>query len=401
MFQFTETKLKMNKLSFTNRFFRGEDSVIYLRITVDRKKVEISTKRKVDEKKWDSKIQKPKGDSELIAYLIHIQNEVTRIHTKLISDGNEVSAKIIKDIYLGKDEKTTTLIGYLNSHILEISQLTIEYKPGTIKRYKTIQKHLESFLSKINKQNIKLNNVDLKLISQFDLYLKTKENKISTNTSAKYLTLLKSIFLKANRQEIIEKNPFANFVFKTTEVTKEFLTQDELIKLETFKSDNVSLNNIKDIFLFSVYTGLRFSDAFELKPSDIKKENDGQYWLTIKKIIKTGKPLRFPLLDKAINIINKHKKNAEKTGKLLPMITNQKTNLYLKTLADLCSIDKKITHHSARHTFATTITLSNNYPIEAVSNLLGHSNLKSTQIYAKITDQYLMDLNKSLNKKLK
>ena len=234
MFQFTETKLKMNKLSFTNRFFRGEDSVIYLRITVDRKKVEISTKRKVDEKKWDSKIQKPKGDSELIAYLIHIQNDVTRIHTKLISDGNEVSAKIIKDIYLGKDEKTTTLIGYLNSHILEISQLTSEYKPGTIKRYKTIQKHLESFLSKINKQNIKLNNVDLKLISQFDLYLKTKENKISTNTSAKYLTLLKSIFLKANRQEIIEKNPFANFVFKTTEVTKEFLTQDELIKLETF-----------------------------------------------------------------------------------------------------------------------------------------------------------------------
>ena len=83
------------------------------------------------------------------------------------------------------------------------------------------------------------------------------------------------------------------------------------------------------------------------------------------------------------------------------MITNQKTNLYLKTLADLCSIDKKITHHSARHTFATTITLSNNYPIEVVSNLLGHSNLKSTQIYAKITDQYLMELNKSLNKKLK
>ena len=134
MFQFTETKLKMNKLSFSNRFLSGEDSVIYLRITVDRKKVEISTKRKVDEKKWDSKIQKPKGDSELIAYLIHIQNEVTRIHTKLISDGNEVSAKIIKDIYLGKDEKTTTLIGYLNSHILEISQLTSEYKPGTIKR---------------------------------------------------------------------------------------------------------------------------------------------------------------------------------------------------------------------------------------------------------------------------
>ena len=390
----------MEKLSFTTKFFTDSNHAIYLRITVNRKKAEISIKRVINPKKWDSKSQKAKGDPELNSYLLYIENEVTRIHSKLINDGKEVTAKIVKDIFLGKDEKSISLINYLNDHIREIAQLSSQYKPTTIKRYETIQRHLEEFLATINNENVKLNNVDLKLISQFDHFLKTKKN-ISTNTSAKYLTLLKSVFLKALRQETIDRNPFANFVFKTTEVIKEFLTQEELDKLENVSIDNESLNKVRDTFLFSSYTGLRFSDAYELKKLDVKKENDGQYWITIKKIIKTGKPLRIPLLNKAIKIIDKHKKFAEITGRLLPIISNQKTNAYLKILADLVSIDKKLTHHCARHTFATTVTLSNNVPIEVVSNLLGHSNLKSTQIYAKITDQYLKSMTKSLNKKLK
>ena len=138
-----------------------------------------------------------------------------------------------------------------------------------------------------------------------------------------------------------------------------------------------------------------------MKISDLKKENDGQYWITIKKVIKTGKPLRIPVLQKALNVIEKHKKYAEVTGRLMPIISNQKTNAYLKILADMAGIEKKLTHHCARHTFATTVTLSNKVPIEVVSNLLGHSNLKSTQIYAKITDQYLKSMTHSLNKKLK
>lgn len=390
----------MDKLSFTTKFYADDNNIIYLRITVNRKKAEISTKRTINPKKWDSNSQKAKGDPELNAYLLHIQNEVTRIHSKLISDGKEVTAKLIKDIYLGKDEKSVTLISYLDDHIREIAQLTTQYKPSTIKRYETIQRHLEEFLATIHNEDIKLNNVDLKLISQFDHFLKTKK-KISTNTSAKYLTLLKGVFLKALRHETISRNPFSNFIFKTTEVTKEFLTKDELDKLETLKIENTSLNNVRDTFIFSAYTGLRFSDASLLKASDVKKESDGKYWLTIKKIIKTGKPLRIQLLDKALRIINKHKKFAEVTGRLLPLISNQKTNLYLKTLADLAGIDKKLTHHSARHTFATTVTLSNDVPIEVVSNMLGHSNIKSTQIYAKITDQYLNKVTNSLNKKLK
>lgn len=390
----------MDKLSFTTKFFADTNSMIYLRITVNRKKAEISTKRTINPKKWDAKSEKVKGDPELNSYLLHIQNEVTRIHSKLINDGKEVTAKIIKDMYLGRDEKSVSLISYLNDHIREISQLTTQYKLTTIKRYETIQRHLEEFLTSINHEDIKLNNVDLKLISQFDHFLKTKK-KISTNTAAKYLTLLKGVFLKALRQETIDRNPFASFVFKTTEVTKEFLTQDELDKLESKKIDNASLNNVRDTFLFSAYTGLRFSDAYDLKASDLKKEKDGQYWITIKKVIKTGKPLRIPVLNKALKIIDKHKKYAEVTGRLLPIISNQKTNAYLKILADFVDIDKKLTHHCARHTFATTVTLSNKVPIEVVSNLLGHSNLKSTQIYAKITDQYLKTMTNSLNKKLK
>lgn len=390
----------MEKLSFTTKFFTDANNIIYLRITVNRKKAEISTKRKVNPKKWDAKSQKAKGEPELNSYLLHLESDVTRIHSKLINDGKEVTAKTIKDIYLGKDEKSISLISYLNDHIKEIAQLTSQYKPTTIKRYETIQRHLEEFLGINSNESIKLNNVDLKLIEQFNHFLKTKKG-ISINTAAKYLTLLKGVFLKALRQDTISKNPFVNFTFKTIEVTKEFLTQDELNKLETAKIDNTSLDKVRDTFLFSAYTGLRFSDAYELKASDVKKENDGQYWITIKKIIKTGKPLRIPLLNKALKIVEKHKKFAEVTGRLLPIISNQKTNTYLKILADLVGIDKKLTHHCARHTFATTVTLSNNVPIEVVSNLLGHSNLKSTQIYAKITDQYLKSMTNSLNKKLK
>lgn len=390
----------MEKLSFTTKFFTDPNNVIYLRITVNRKKAEISTKRVISPKKWDPKSQKAKGEPELNSYLLHIENDVTRIHSKLINDGKEVTAKTIKDIFLGKDEKSISFINYLNDHIREIAQLSTQYKPSTIKRYETIQRHLEEFLATTNNESIKLNNVDIKIISQFDHFLKTKK-RISTNTSAKYLTLLKGIFLKALRLEIIDKNPFVNFIFKTTEVTKEFLTQEELDNLENMNIENESLSKVRDTFLFSSYTGLRFSDAYELKASDVKKEIDGQYWLTIKKIIKTGKPLRIPLLNKALKIIDKHKKYAEITGRLLPIISNQKTNAYLKILADFASIDKNLTHHCARHTFATTVTLSNKIPIDVVSKLLGHSNLKSTQIYAKITDQFLKTMTKSLNKKLK
>jgi len=390
----------MEKLSFTTKFFTDSNSVIYLRITVNRKKAEISTKRTVNPKKWDAKSQKAKGEPELNSYLINIENEVTKIHSKLINDGKEATAKIIKDIYLGKDEKSITLICYLDDHIREIAQLTSQYKPTTIKRYETIQRHLEEFLATAGNESVKLNSIDLKLISQFDYFLKTKK-QISTNTAAKYLTLLKGVFLKALRYEIIERNPFVNFVFKTTQVTKEFLTKEELEKLEGLKIENASLNNVRDTFILSAYTGLRFSDAFELKATDLKRENDGQYWISIKKIIKTGKPLRIPVLDKALKFIDKHKKYSEITGRLMPMISNQKTNAYLKVLADLAGIEKKLTHHCARHTYATTVALSNNVPIEVVSNLLGHSNLKSTQIYAKITDEYLKSMTNSLNKKLK
>jgi integrase/recombinase XerD len=164
------------------------------------------------------------------------------------------------------------------------------------------------------------------------------------------------------------------------------LTKDELQRLEEIVLPNISLERVRDTFLFSVYTGLRFSDAYELKPSDIQKEKDGKYWITIKKIIKTERPYRAIVLGKALNIVNKYKVESAITNKLLPLISNQKTNAYLKVIADFANIDKNLTHHCARHTFATIITLSNNVPIEVVSDMLGHSSLKSTQIYAKITD---------------
>jgi site-specific recombinase XerD len=388
----------MDKLSFSTKFYRADDSVIYLRITAGRKKAEISTRRKIEVKKWDAAAQKSKGNNELNSYLVTILSQVNRIQNNLIAEDREVSAKLIKDIFLGRDEKSVLLLQYFDDHIREIAQLTNQYRPTTIKRYETIRAHLKGFLKERNIEDIKLNKWELKYVAEFDHYLKVKKG-ISTNTAAKYLKLFKALFLKAQRMDVITKNPFANFVFKTEETNKEFLTKDELRRFEDLSLSSPSLEKVRDAFLFSVYTGLRFSDAFALRPNDVLKESDGKYWLT-KRIIKTDRPYRAPLLKRSVEIIEKYKEESKRTGKLLPLISNQKTNTYLKVLADLAGINKNITHHCARHTFATVITLSNNVPIEAVSSMLGHRNLKSTQIYAKVTSAYLSDLTTTLDGKL-
>lgn len=201
--------------------------------------------------------------------------------------------------------------------------------------------------------------------------------------------------------EWIDKDPFAKYKLKFEKVERGFLTKEELarIELHPFKVDRLDL--VRDLFIFSCYAGLAYIDVMQLKPSNISIGIDGDQWQVTQRE-KTSNAVRIPLLPKALEIIRKYKDHpiARNAGTLLPVITNQTLNAYLKEIARICDVDKNLTFHLARHTFATTVTLSNGVPIESVSKMLGHSSIKTTQVYAKVVEAKLSEDMKRLRGKL-
>jgi site-specific recombinase XerD len=201
--------------------------------------------------------------------------------------------------------------------------------------------------------------------------------------------------------EWVNKDPFAKYKQKFDKVNREFLSKEELAKIENRELSVVRLQWVRDLFVFSCYTGLAYIDTMRLSPANITIGIDSEYWLITKRQ-KTSNPVRVPLLPKALQIIDKYKGHprALTEGTLFPVISNQKLNSYLKEIADLCGIHKNLTFHLARHTFATTIMLTNGVPIESVSKMLGHSKITTTQVYAKVIEQKLSVDMKTLKEKL-
>jgi site-specific recombinase XerD len=237
--------------------------------------------------------------------------------------------------------------------------------------------------------------VDYEFINAYDLFLH-ETYSLHKNTINKYHSRLRTILLKALAEGHIFKQPYANFKLNTVKTDREFLSQQEidlLIKLDL--SSNQSLDRVKDLFLFSVYTGLRFQDAQDLTMDNLISYKNKPSIRFIQQ--KTSRAIEIPLFPVVKKMIDKYKACPERKilNKLLPKISNQKVNTYLKIIGDLAGVNRKITHHIARHTFATTICLNNNMPLEDVSMLLGHSSLKTTQIYGKITQERLFQ---SMNK---
>ncbi len=212
----------------------------------------------------------------------------------------------------------------------------------------------------------------------------------------KHLERLRKMAKFAVRLEWIDRDPFENFQLRFTKVERGFLTKEELLKIENKQFSISRLQWIRDLFIFSCYTGLAYTDVMQLTPSNVIIGIDGKYWIkTIRQ--KTEVQVNVPLLPKAIEIIKKYKDDPKSNvkGSLFPVISNQKLNSYLKEIGDVCGIEKNMTFHLARHTFATTVTLSNGVPMETVSRMLGHTKITTTQIYAKVLEKKIgedMDL---------
>ncbi|RKD90824.1 site-specific integrase [Mangrovibacterium diazotrophicum] len=392
----------MNKINtfgiqFVIRKHRIKDgkAPIYARITVNTSRCELSVKRRVNIDNWSNGKGMAKGKDPDIArlnsYLEQVRSHLTNHYQDLIASKQEVTAETIKNRFMGISDSEKTLkelVEYHNSYQDE------NLKWGTLKNYFTTAKYIDAFLKKkYNKDDIYLSDLNYKFIVDFEYYLRKNkptdhQRPMENNGVMKHLERFRKMINLAIRMEWLDHNPFAAHKLRFKKVEREFLTELELKSIEEKLFRIERLAQVKDIFLFSCYTGLAYIDVMKLGPSHIHPSTDGMNWIFTQRE-KTLNPVRIPILKQAERLIDKYKDDpkAISKGTLFPMISNQKLNSYLKEIADLCGITKNLTFHVARHTFATTVTLSNGVPIESVSKMLGHSDLRTTQIYAKVVEK--------------
>ncbi len=366
---------------------------IYIRITVDSKRAEFSTKRESEPGKWNRKAGRMTGNSEKVnqlnAYLDRLIGKIYAYQNALLQNNVHITAAEIKNKFTGKDEKARMLIPIFQQHNKDVSKLVgKDYSLSTHTRYETSMNHVLQFMNwKYGIQDIAINKLTHSFVTDFNFYLRTEKN-CNNNSAVKYIKNFRKIINMCIANGWLDKDPFINFKVKVKEVERTFLSEEELQALHTKNFKIERLNQVKDIFLFSCYTGLAYIDAKNLTRNNIVLGIDGNQWIhTHRK--KTDTPSHIPLLPPALEIIEKYKDHPKSLNdlSLLPVLSNQKMNGYLKEIASCCEIEKDLTFHIARHTFATTVTLSNNVPIESVSKMLGHKNLRTTQHYAKILDK--------------
>ncbi len=366
---------------------------------MDGQRSEISLKRNIPSKEWDSSRNRGRGGSQRIrtlnAYLDSVYRGLLDCHKELLEENRVVSSDAIKSRYLGEDDNSKTLRDLIKYHN---GNMSIVLKKGTMKNYYTTEKYLYRFLAKNRKVNdVRLKQLNYAFVTDFEHFLRNyrdskKRLLLGNNGVMKHLERFKKMLNLAVKLEWMDKNPFNQFQLKYNKYDRQFLDEEELEQLESTEMGNERLERIRDCFVFSCYTGLSYVDVKELNSDNIVKGIDGNHWISTKRE-KTDKPVKVPLLPKAREILEKYMQCPEMENKesLLPISSNQKTNAYLKEIADSCDIDKNLTFHVARHTFATTVMLSNGVPIETVSKLLGHSKLSTTQIYARVVESKISE----------
>ena len=370
---------------------------IYTRVTINSKRFEFSTNKFISPDKWSTEGAKVKGNSEdarsINNQLDIIKNQIMDAEKRLYKKEIQINSENLRNELFGIKERERLLIPIFTEHNRKIKELVgSEYAPGTLERYETSLKHTKDFLQwKFRVSDIDIEKIDHAFITEYEFYLRT-ERKCANNTAVKYIKNFHKIINICLANGWLTKDPFANYKAKVKEVIREFLTEQEIQSLmeKEFVSERLEL--VRDIFVFSCFTGLAYIDVKQLTQDNIVLGIDGDKWIN-KNRQKTDTNSKIPLLPTAQYIMDKYSDypvNKNK-GTILPILSNQKMNSYLKEIATVCGINKELTFHIARHTFATTVTLSNGVPIETVSKMLGHTNLKTTQHYAKILDKKISE----------
>jgi site-specific recombinase XerD len=372
---------------------------IYLRITYQRKKAELTTGLTCTLTKWNVDTQQSK-DSVINLRLSEIRSKAYDLFLERLRHNQPISANLLKELLSGRQKPQIELISYFEKHIEEIT-LKAEIQKVSLNKYRQSLSSLREFiLAKYQVTTFKLDEINYSFLNEYDLYLKS-DKELHKNTINKYHSRLRTILFKALNEGYITKQPYSNFKLVNQKTERGYLTDQEITQLLKIDlTTNKSLEKVRDIFLFSIYTGIRFKDAQNLSLNNLFKEKKAQVIRFTQ--LKTNSTISIPLVNQAIQIIDKYKDLPERKvlKMLLPKISNQKINSYLKVIGDMANIQKNITHHMARHTFATTICLNNNMPMEDLSKLLGHSSIKTTSIYGKITENRLKSSINKLQKNI-
>lgn len=401
-----KAKITVHIYAKTSKANKRGQLPIYFRLTVNGERFEFSTKKFIEKSKWSVEQSKMKGNSDearsLNNYLDLIKSKVFDIQMELLHKNEELTIENFKSRLTGTHERERMIIPIYQSHNDKIKDLIGNgYAYGTLERFKISLKHLQEFiLWKYNVNDISINKIDYAFVTEFEFYLRSVK-KCNNNTAVKYVRNFRKIIKICLDNDWLDKDPTTRYEGKMKEVERDFLTEEELLKIYNKKISSERLQLVRDIFIFSCYTGLAYIDVKGLKKDHIGIGIDGEKWI-FKNRQKTETKSKIPILPIAQEIIEKYSNHPKclNENSILPILTNQKMNAYLKEIGDLCDIPKEITFHMARHTFATSVTLTNGVPIETVSKMLGHKNLHTTQHYAKVLDRKVSEDMTILKQKL-
>ena len=365
---------------------------IYFRITVDGIPKELSTKRSCEPNRWNPATERALGTKEdaraLNAYLDTLQAKAYEAKRRLIESNQMITAAALKDQLLGTDQRNKSLIKIFENYNNNVKKLIgIDYSVATWTKYDRTKRFAHLFIQwKYKEQDLPIQCLDMEFVNDLEQWLKT-ERKCGQNATMKYISILKMIVLFCVDNNWLEKEPFARFKMSKEEVIPEYLTKEEIQSISVKEIKIERLSQVRDVFLFCCFTGLAYVDIKKLNASEVSVGVDNELWIFTRRG-KTNIPSRIPLLPMSKRILDVYKDHPQcvNSKKLLPVLSNQKYNSYLKELADIWGISKNLTTHTAQHTFVTTVTLSNGVPIESVSKMLGHKKLQTTQHYARVLD---------------
>ena len=370
---------------------------ILMQLTIGQQTCHISTKQNILPEKWgDGKpIGHTREDQAITAVLEEIRTKAYNKFLQLQGQNINVTPERLKQALLGKDQvQPRGYVEIFDQWLVEYSKMVgITTSKRTLDKYILVRNRLQDYIaSQLGVKDISLEEVTPKFLSNFDNYLRVEYN-MANNHAMKIRQKLRTIYKVAIDNGWVSKNPFSTVKIHFDPVERDVLTKSELTAL--IQTDMIfdRLEKMRDVFVFACFTGLAHCDVAGLTKENIITDEAGQVWLKTHRQ-KTSEVVDIPLLEIPQLIIKKYQGIKELNGKLLPTLTNSCSNLYLKEVAVRCGINKTLTFHMARHTFATTVTLSNGVPIESVAKMLGHRNIRTTQIYAKvIKDKLAEDMN--------
>lgn len=374
------------------------------RITVDGTQTQFSCKITIDPKVWDTKSGRATGRSaaaiEANRMLDNMRVSINKHYREIMDRDNYVTAEKVKNAFLGLEHRCRTLLQVFKQHNEDYEKM---YEAGmkakaTLLKYQCVYRHLEEFIyQRYHVRDIALKELTPAFISDFDIFLRTEKN-CCTNTVWLYLCPLRTMVSIAISNEWLSRDPFRDYEVKKEQTTRYFLTKDEIRQLMDGKLKNAKQELYRDLFVFCIFTGLSFSDMRNLSEENIRTYFDEHLWISINRQ-KTGVQSNIRLLDIPKKILEKYR-GLRKDGKIFS-VPHYMTCLYgIRAVAKRCGITKHLTWHMSRHTMATEICLTNGVPIETVSSILGHKNITTTQIYAKITKEKLNQDMENLSTRL-